>query len=120
VIVGAFLAESASVVDNKLEVSGGVLSGFMVGPDRSAVLMLVVLTQAETGNPDREVQVEIWSPTDDDDPLRLTHELPEAAASGEIGFAFFALDVNLPVNGRWVMVITGGAGVVSLPLNVTG
>jgi hypothetical protein len=105
-------------VDNKLEISGGVLSGFMVGPDRSAQLMLVVLTQAETGNPDRDVQVEIWSPTDDE-PLRLSHELPDAAASGEIGFAYFALEVNLPVNGRWVMVITGGAGVVSLPLNVS-
>ena len=30
-ITGAFLAEAASVVDNKLAVSGGVLSGFRVG-----------------------------------------------------------------------------------------
>lgn len=35
-IVGAFLAEAASVVDNKLNVSGGVLYRFAVDPDRSA------------------------------------------------------------------------------------
>jgi hypothetical protein len=119
VIVGAFLAESASVVNNKLEVSGGVLSGFMVGPDRSAAFTLVVLTQAETGNPDRRVEVEIWPPSGED-PLRVEHELPDAAASGEIGFAFFNFEVNLPDDGRWVLVVTGGAGVVSLPLTVSG
>jgi hypothetical protein len=119
VITGAFLAESASVVDNKLSVTGGVLSRFMVDADRAARLLLVVLTQAETDNPDRIVGVEIRPPTDDD-PQLLEFELPEAAAGGEIGFAFFGIEVNFPVDGRWVIVITGGAGVVSLPLQVTG
>jgi hypothetical protein len=36
VITGAFLAEAVSVVDNKLNVSGGVLSRFTVGPYQSA------------------------------------------------------------------------------------
>ena len=45
-------------------------------------------------------------------------ELPEAAAGGEIGFAFFRIEVVLPIDGRWVIVVTGGAGVVSLPLMV--
>jgi hypothetical protein len=118
VITGAFIAESASVVDNKLNVSGGVLSRFMVDVDRLAVLLLVVLTQAETDNPERRVNVEIRPPTDDE-PLSLEFELPEAAAGGEIGFAFFTIEVVLPVDGRWVIVVTGGAGVVSLPLMVT-
>ena len=51
-VTGAFLAEAASVVDNKLNVSGGVLSRVAVGPDRSAQLVLVVLTEAQTGNSD--------------------------------------------------------------------
>jgi hypothetical protein len=119
VITGAFLAESASVVNNKLDVSGGVLSRFMVGPDRSAQFVLVVLTQAETGNPDRQIEVEILAPSGDE-PRRLTFDLPAAAASGEIGFAFYRIEVSLPINGRWVIVVTGGAGVISLPLLVSG
>jgi hypothetical protein len=117
VITGAFLAESASVVDNKLNVSGGVLSRFMVDVDRLAKLLLVVLTQAETGNPDRRVHVEIMPPTGDES-QSLEFELPAAAAGGEIGFAYFRIEVVLPVDGRWVIVVRGGAGVVSLPLMV--
>jgi hypothetical protein len=119
VITGAFLAESAAVVDNKLTVSGGVLSGFMVEPDRQARFALVVLTQAETDSPVRRVEVEIMPPTDDES-LVIEYELPEAAVGGEIGFAFFNIEVRLPVNGRWVFVVTGGAGTFSLPLEVSG
>jgi hypothetical protein len=119
VITGAFLAESAAVVDNKLAVSGGVLSGYMVGPDRVAQFVLVVLTQAETDSPVRVVEVEIRPPTEDE-PLSIEFELPDAAASGEIGFAFFNIEVMLPVNGRWVFVVTGGSGAISLPLEVSG
>jgi hypothetical protein len=119
VITGAFLAEAASVVDNKLNVSGGVLSGFGLGPDRQAKFVLVVLTQTETDSPMRRVEVEIVPPTDDD-PLVIQYEMPEAAASGEIGFAFFNVEVRLPSNGRWVFVVTCGAGVFSLPLQVSG
>jgi len=119
VITGAFLAEAASAVDNKLTVSGGVLSGYRVGEDRLARFVLVVLTQAETDSPVRCVDVEIRPPTDDE-PLSIEYELPEAAAGGEIGFAFFNIEVHLPVNGRWVFVVTGGPGALSLPLEVTG
>ena len=119
VITGAFLAESASVVDNKLTVSGGVLSGFGIGPDRQARFALVVLTQAETDSPVRRVEVEIMPPTDDES-LVIEYELPDAAVGGEIGFAFFTIEVRLPVNGRWVFVVTSGAGTFSLPLEVSG
>ncbi|SPM31282.1 hypothetical protein BN971_01618, partial [Mycobacterium terramassiliense] len=119
VITGAFLAEAASVVDNKLTVSGGVLSGFRVGDDRLARFVLVVLTQAETDSPVGLVEVEIRPPTDDE-PLNVEYELPEGAAGGEIGFAFFDIEVRLPSNGRWVFVVTGGAGAFSLPLQVSG
>ena len=119
VITGAFLAEAASVVDNKLNVTGGVLSGFVVGSDRQVRFVLVVLTQSETDSPvQRRVEVEIRPPTDAD-PLVIEYELPEAAAAGEIGFAFFNVEVRLPVDGRWVFVVTGGAETFfSLPLEV--
>ncbi len=118
-ITGAFLAEAAAVVENKLTVSGGVLSAFGVEADREARFVLVVLTQSETDSPVRLVEVEIRPPTDDD-PLVLEYELPDAAAGGEIGFAFFNIEVRLPVNGRWVFLVTGGAGTFSLPLEVSG
>lgn len=118
-ITGAFLAESASAVDNKLDVKGGVLSRFMVGPDRSAEFVLVVLTQAETDNPDRRVEVEILPP-DGGDPHQIGYELPDVATGGEIGFAYYPVQIKLPVNGRWVIVVTGGAGAISLPLLVSG
>jgi hypothetical protein len=119
VIVGAFLAETASAVNNKLAVSGGVLYRFAVEADRLAQFLLVLLTQAETDSPVRQVQVEIRPPTDDQ-PLTVEYELPEAAVAAEVGFAIFPIDVNLPVDGRWVIVVTGGSGVISLPLLVSG
>ena len=80
-ITGAFLAESASVVDNKLTVSGGVLSRYVVGPERAANFVLVVLTQTETDNPVRLVSVEIHPPTGDE-PHVLECALPQSAAVG--------------------------------------
>ena len=95
VITGAFLAEAAPMVDNKLTVSGGVLSRFVVGPDRSAAFVLVVLTRAETDSPVRRVDGEIRRLTDDE-PRTIQYQLPEAAAGGEIAFAFFSIEVRLP------------------------
>ncbi|BDB45625.1 MULTISPECIES: hypothetical protein [Mycobacterium] len=118
-IVGAFLAEAAAAVDNKLNVSGGVLLRFAVEEDRLAQFLLVVLTQAETGSPDRRVEVEIRPPTDEES-LTIEFELPEAATTAELGFAIFPVEVTLPVNGRWVLMVTGGAGMISLPLIVSG
>jgi hypothetical protein len=117
IVTGAFLAEAASVVDNKLNVTGGVLSKFMVGPDRLASFLLVVLTQSEADDPDTRVHVEIWPPTGDK-PLRAAYDMPEQALYGEIGFAYFPVEVTLPADGRWVIVVAGGPGVISLPLVV--
>ncbi|OBK20617.1 hypothetical protein A5634_12105 [Mycobacterium asiaticum] len=118
-IVGAFLAEAASAVDNKLNVSGGVLLRFAVEADRFAQFLLVVLTQAENDTPERRIEVEIRPPSGDE-PLNIEFELPQAATTAELGFAIFPIEVTLPVDGRWVLVVTGGAGMISLPLIVSG
>ena len=55
----------------------------------------MVLTQAETDTPDRLVNIEIRPPSGDE-PQDLEFELPEAAAGGEIGFAFFRIEVSCP------------------------
>ncbi len=117
-ITGAFVAEAAAAVDNKLNVSGGVVSRFAVGPDRFARFVLVVLTESETDDSDRRIDVEI-RPPNDDEPIRLDFELPAVSVAELPGFAFFDIQIKLPVDGRWVLVVTGGTGAVSLPLLVS-
>ena len=118
-ITGAFLAEAAAAVDNKLNVSGGVVSRFAVGPDRFARFVLVVLTESEIDDgADRRLDVEI-RPPNDDEPIRLDFELPAVSVAEFPGFAFFDIQINLPVDGRWVLVVTAGTGAISLPLLVS-
>jgi len=117
-ITGAFVAEAAAAVDNKLNVSGGVVSRFAVGPDRFARFVLVVLTESETDDSDRRLDVEI-RPPNDDEPIRLDFELPAVAVAEFPGFAFFDIQIKLPVDGRWVLVVTGGTGAISLPILVS-
>jgi hypothetical protein len=117
ILTGAFLAEQAATVDNKLNVAGGVLSKFTVGPDRSASFVLVVLTRADSDNSDPRVEVEFMPPTGDE-PVYRRLQVPEASIGEYPGFAFFGIDVNLPVDGRWVIVVTGGTEAITLPLLV--
>jgi hypothetical protein len=117
ILTGAFLAEQAATIDNKLNVAGGVLSKFTVGPDRSASFVLVVLTRADSDNSDRRVEVELIPPTGEQPVLRR-FEVPEASIGEYPGFAFFGIDASLPVDGRWVIVVTGGTEAITLPLLV--
>jgi hypothetical protein len=64
------------------------------------------------------IKIEMRPPTDDD-PIRLEFEVPEASVGEFPGFAFFELQLRLPNNGRWVLVVTGGTGSISLPVLVT-
>jgi hypothetical protein len=114
---GAFLAEAAATVDNKLNVQGGVLCRFTVGPDRLARFILVVLTLPDDDHSDRRVDVEITPPTRDA-PVRTSFEAPEATLGEFPGFAVFGIDVVLPSDGRWVIDVTSGGAAVSLPLVV--
>ncbi|BCI92760.1 hypothetical protein [Mycobacterium persicum] len=122
ILTGAFLADAAAVVDNKLNVQGGVLSRFAVGPDRLARFVLVVLTQSEPGSSDdRQLNIEARPPADAEDAeaIRLQFEVPEAAVAEFPGFAFFEIQLRLPVDGRWVLVVTADTGAISLPVLVS-
>lgn len=119
IVTGAFLAEAAATVDNKLNVQGGVLSKYTVGPDRWAQFVLVVLTRSDSEDSDQRVVVQMRPPTLDE-PLEQTFMVPEASIGEFPGFAFFDIAVNLPDDGRWVVTVNGGDGVISLPLLVTG
>jgi hypothetical protein len=118
-LTGAFLAEAAATVDNKLNVQGGVLSKFTVGPDRFARVVLVVLTQPDSEDSDRRVDVEIKPPTLDAAQYKW-FDAPEASVGEFPGFAFFEIDARLPVDGRWTIEVSCGDSSVSLPLVVDG
>lgn len=119
-LAGAFLAEAAATVDQKLNVQGGVLSKFTVGPDRFARFVLVVLTQPDTnGSADRRVDVEIRPPTPDA-PVYKWFDAPEAAVGEFPGFAFFEIEARLPADGRWAVEVSCSGTGVSLPLVVSG
>lgn len=118
IVTGAFLAEAAATVDNKLNVQGGVLSKFTVGPDRFARFVLVVLTRSDKVDDwDRRVDVEIRPPSLDA-PQYKWFDAPEAAVGEFPGFAFFEIDARLPVDGRWTIDVSSGNSAVSLPLVV--
>ena len=116
IVTGALLAEAAASVDGKLHVWGGVLDRCLVGDDRIANLTLVVLIQAEAGDQAAQVTVEAIPPVGD--PIVVTPDVPEATLGGENGFVFYPLGIRAETDGRYVLVVTGGGGSVSLPLLV--
>jgi hypothetical protein len=118
-ISGAFLAENVQAVKNKLDVRGGVISNYKVGPDRLVQFHIVVLTQGDTDGADRLVVIEVVPPNGGE-PLHMHRELPANLTNADVGFASFHLRLTLNLNGRWVVKMSGGAGSVSLPLTVSG
>jgi len=119
IVTGAFLAEAAAAVDNKLHVWGGVISHCGLGPERTVRLVLVALTQAENDNTDRTIDVDI-QPPNGEETLHISLEVPEATANNVIGFSYWPLPLRLPFDGRWVFVLTAAGGpTVSFPLIVS-
>jgi hypothetical protein len=120
-ISGAFLAEKTSAVANKLNVEGGVISRYKVGPDRVAKFDIVVLTQADnnTDGADRLVVIEVLPPNGGE-PLHMHRELPANLMDADMGFACFQFRLTLNLNGRWTVAMNSTAGAVSLPLTLSG
>jgi hypothetical protein len=119
IVTGAFLAEAAAAVDNKLHIWGGVISHCGLGPERTVRLVLVALTQAEADNTDRTIDVDIRPPNGEDS-VHISLEVPEATANNDIGFSYWPLPLQLPFDGRWIFALTAAGGSeVSFPLIVS-
>jgi len=121
-ISGAFLAEKVEVMNNKLNVKGGVISNYNVGRDRAAHFNIVVLTQGDTEDTDeidRLVVIEVVPPNGGE-PLHMHRELPMNLRNADVGFVCFQFRLTLNLNGRWVVKMSGAAGEVALPLTVSG
>ncbi|MBJ7464549.1 MAG: hypothetical protein JHD38_13015 [Mycolicibacterium sp.] len=117
IVTGALLAESASVVDNKLNVQGGVVTSCQAGPQRLVEPVLVVLIQPEPSDRSATIDVRFTDPVGG--ALDVQFEAPESSLGGEVGFVFYPLKLPVPVNGRYLLAVTGRGGFVSLPLTVT-
>ena len=118
-ICGAFLAEKTEAFNNKLNVEGGMICKYRVGPDRTAKFDLAVLTVGDDSGADRLIVIEI-SPPDGGQPIHMHRELPATLTTADAGFACFQLRLNLTSNGRWTVAVSGAGGQVSLPLIVSG
>jgi hypothetical protein len=130
-MTGAFLAEWADVMDNKLQVSGGVLSSFAAGADRSVNVVVVILTHADeptvpTGGRHAKstvgeelsiVQLDVNLPTGEVATNGL--ELPADLNDSEVGCAFFPLELMLAFDGRHEIVLTCNQVRIALPLTIT-
>ena len=119
IVTGALLAQSADVVDNKLDIKGGVVDSFHAGADRRAWVTLVVLIKPELLDLGPTIDVTITAPQGDTKDLNL--EVPRSSLGGEVGFVLYPLVVPVPVNGRYVLTVSAlGGGSVTLPLKVSG
>lgn len=116
IVTGALLAESASVQDNKLNITGGVISACKVGPERAAGATLVVLIQPEGSDDQPKIDVTVTDPAGNIQSAQLT--VPESSLGGEVGFVFYPMQMPLPADGRYTIAVSGDRGSVTLPLNV--
>ncbi len=115
-ITGAFFAESAETVDNTLNVTRGVLEYYNVDSTREVRVVLVLLTQTQTGETNRDLEIKVTPPIDGAEPSIIRATTPEAR--GGIGFLLFGIRTGLPVDGRYVFDVSAGENTVSLPLTI--
>ena len=116
IVTGALLAESASVVDNKLDVRGGVVDTYKIGTDRAIPVTLVVLTQSQPVDKAPTINVTITAPSGEAREFKL--DVPRSSLGGEIGFVCAPLRLPAPVDGRYVLSVSAQSGLVTLPLTV--
>lgn len=118
IITGALLAESASVVDNKLNVTGGVVSKCRAGQERICNPMLVVLLSSEPGETSATIDLTVTGPAGG--PQHAQVPVAEASLGGEVGFMLLPLALAVPVDGRYLISVGAAGGSIELPLEVMG
>ena len=118
VITGAFLAESAASVDNKLHVWGGVIANYTVGDSREFQLALVLLTRRDDDSPDRTARIDVVPPGGGD-AMSLTFDVPRSTAGADVGFAYTVVSGVFPYDGTYLFnVSSGGTSSIEIPLTV--
>lgn len=117
IVTGAFLAESASVVDNKLNVQGGVIDKFPASAGRVVGVTLVVLTKPEPFDNEPVLELAVTGPNDVVHQVRLP--VPAASLGGTVGFMIAPLRFTAPVDGNYSVSVGGQHSSTSMPLTVS-
>lgn len=111
-ITGALLAESAHVVDGKLELRGGGLHRVEVDAGESVTVAVVVLVQARDAEVERglDVDVELFTDSDYMPPTAVQIPIPPCARAGALAYV-----LDVPQVGLYTFVV---GGQITLPLAV--
>ncbi|UQX10644.1 hypothetical protein [Candidatus Mycobacterium methanotrophicum] len=112
-----FLADDGENVAAKLNVVSGVFEHLTVDATGQAAFVLVLLLQAQHGEPIGNIEIKLRPPHDGADPMIINGPIPPEAGAGETGFAHYLISTNFwrHFEGRWVIETTAGGNAVSLP-----
>jgi hypothetical protein len=117
IVTGAMLADSAFVVDNKLSIVGGVVDTCQADLRRLVQVTLVVLIQPEPFDLAPKIDVKFTDPSGNTTEEHF--DVPESSLGGEVGFAYWLLNMPVPVKGRYLFTVSSHGGSISLPLKIT-
>ena len=78
----------------------------------------MVLIQPEPFDQAAKIDVRFTDPVGT--PLDVQFDVPASSLGGEVGFALYPLKLPVPVDGRYLLEVSGRGGFVSLPLTVIG
>jgi hypothetical protein len=116
-VTGALLADSAVVVDNKLNILGGVVDTCQADAQRLVQVTLVVFIQPDAFDQAPKIDVTFTDPSGGTTEEQF--DVPESSLGGEIGFVYWLLKMPVPVKGRYLFTVSSHSGSVSLPIKVT-
>lgn len=119
IITGAFFATTAEIVDQKLNVTGGVLDWVATELNRPNLVNLVMLLQSGLEDTEQEsysVNLEIFSPTGPS--VTIAGPIQMDAHQGENRFWVTPFYFAFTEYGRHVFAITVDSSNFSLPLTV--
>jgi hypothetical protein len=110
-VTGAFLAEYAAEVDGRLRVEGGIVNRAEIRDDGKAHVTLVVILQTDLDfvTQGGELNVEKTYPNGGSDSFGLNFP-PQERERGEVSFVYFDLHIDAPMEGRYVLRVSGAGG----------
>ena len=119
IVTDAYLAEHAEEqLDGGLYVEGDHLDRAQIGPDGKAVVALVVNFRRPLDDPDvSAINIELVYPWGGREPIPGL-DIPPQQHVSESGFAFLDLGLDAPVEGRYELVVSGGGGEVTVPVEL--
>ncbi|QRY43193.1 hypothetical protein JVX93_21855 [Mycolicibacterium boenickei] len=116
IVTGLIIAESASAVDGKLNMTGGVVTTTTRQPDEKLYIPLVILTQADD-DPTEAITIFLHCPDPGGGVIPISIPVPDVTQGGhDAGFMIYAFGLpSVAPDGRYVFV----AGNSTVPLTIS-